>query len=235
MRRRQNAAACCAAAARARARASGRCSKAANTRPAPLPRPQESAEIARHQAAVKQVVAAAETEADPLRHFAPFARFNRNGLDATIAAFSAATLPPPLADWTLALCRGNMQQLYEGVWGWSDKKKQRQLAEVRAAPGGAHGTRMGPAWPCTGRAWPLLRLAWERACRRAAVCGSWVLLARQPRAVGHPLARCSYLLPRLAQTLSACMHADPLQESSRFLVATHKPVTCNTLPHLTNA
>jgi hypothetical protein len=103
-----------------------------------------SAEIARHEAAVKQVVNAAARDADPLRHFAAFAAFNRNGLDARLQAFAAEGMPEPLTEWALGLCRANMQQLYEAVWGWSDKKKRRQLIEV--GPGGS--VCMPSLWGC---------------------------------------------------------------------------------------
>ncbi|GBF99272.1 hypothetical protein Rsub_12032 [Raphidocelis subcapitata] len=92
-------------------------------------RKEVTAELARHEAALKQLVRAAEADADPLRSFAPFVAYSRNGLDACIRAFTGEGLPAPLAAWALALCRGNMQEMYEAVWGWSDKKKQRQLED----------------------------------------------------------------------------------------------------------
>lgn len=114
-----------------------------------------SAEIARYQAAVKAVVAAAEADAAPLAAFAPFVRYERGSLSAAIAAFSSATLPPPLAEWALGLCRANMRELYDGVWGWSDKKKKRQLEHVswrdkreRSGGGAAETTQRArsPGW-----------------------------------------------------------------------------------------
>lgn len=125
-------------------------------------RKEVAAAIAHHEQAVKGAVRAAEAEADPLRHFGPFAAFARNGLDASIRAVAAPGAPAALTDWALGLCRGNMQQLYEGVWGWSDKKKRRQLIDeasrflvaygaapvaAAAAEGGGDGAAAAAAEP----------------------------------------------------------------------------------------
>jgi hypothetical protein len=99
--------------------------------------PQAAAELARHEQGLKALVRTAEAETDPLRSFAPFTTFSRNGLDASIRALAASDMPVPLTDWALGLCQSNMQQLYEAVWGWSDKKKRRQLVDVR--PGARAG------------------------------------------------------------------------------------------------
>lgn len=93
--------------------------------------PQAAAQLAKQEQALQQLVRDAERDADPLRNFSAFCSFNRNDLQARVEAWAAGALPPALAEWALALCRSNMQDIYEGVWGWSDKKKRRQLAHVR--------------------------------------------------------------------------------------------------------
>lgn len=88
------------------------------------------AERAQHDQALKELVQNAERDQEPLRHFPAFCTFNRNGLEARIQAQSVGQMSAQIAEWALDLCRTNMQQMYEGVWGWSDKKKRRQLTHV---------------------------------------------------------------------------------------------------------
>lgn len=45
---------------------------------------------------------------------------------------SAAALPPRVADWAFALCKANMQALYDTAWGWDDAEKRAELAAAEA-------------------------------------------------------------------------------------------------------
>ena len=45
---------------------------------------------------------------------------------------AAAALPPGIADWAFALCKANMQALYDTAWGWDDAEKRAELAAAEA-------------------------------------------------------------------------------------------------------
>jgi hypothetical protein len=69
---------------------------------------------------------------DLLADYPAFRRYDRNGLAAELVSCAAAALPPAVADWAFALCKANMQALYDTAWGWDDAKKRAELAAAEA-------------------------------------------------------------------------------------------------------
>ena len=65
-----------------------------------------------------------------LAAFAPFAKYDRAGLDLTIEFGAPSTIAPDDMDWMLRRTKTNMEELYiSGGWGWNDADKRRELTE----------------------------------------------------------------------------------------------------------
>lgn len=73
---------------------------------------------------------------DVMQALAPFAKFDRNGLDLEIA-FAApghSSWTPELAHWLFETTKTNMEALYNAApdWGWKDAKKKFELNDADA-------------------------------------------------------------------------------------------------------
>jgi len=73
-----------------------------------------------------------------VEEFAPFAKFNRNGLDLEIKQYARGSgetsqVPKDIMNYCVNLTETNMQQLYEDAgWGWNQLKKRRELEDEEA-------------------------------------------------------------------------------------------------------
>ena len=62
-----------------------------------------------------------------LASFPSFQNYNRNGLQLSIRCKRAQDLTADEQQWVYDLCKLNMEELYQPVWGWNPKSKQQQL------------------------------------------------------------------------------------------------------------
>ena len=69
---------------------------------------------------------------DLLAAYPAFRRYERNGLEAELVSCAAGALPAGAAPWAFALCKANMQALYDTAWGWNDETKRAELAADEA-------------------------------------------------------------------------------------------------------
>ena len=69
---------------------------------------------------------------DLLAAYPAFRRYERNGLDAELVSCAAGALPPGVAPWAFALCKANMQALYDTAWGWNDETKRAEMTADEA-------------------------------------------------------------------------------------------------------
>ena len=69
---------------------------------------------------------------DLLAAYSAFRQYIRNGLEAELVSCAAGALPAGVAAWAFALCKVNMQALYDTAWGWNDETKRAELAADEA-------------------------------------------------------------------------------------------------------
>jgi len=75
-----------------------------------------------------------KTPRNVLNDFLPFKAFSHAEFAAAIEFYAADSLPPPLLKQCFDLLKLNMQTMYEACegWGWSDKKKMKELQSPEA-------------------------------------------------------------------------------------------------------
>ncbi|GMH40092.1 hypothetical protein BSKO_07996 [Bryopsis sp. KO-2023] len=64
---------------------------------------------------------------NPFDNFVPFHHYERNGLNLQLSSCNGDSIEKDILEWCHELCKRNMLQHYEPVWGWSDAKKRKQL------------------------------------------------------------------------------------------------------------
>jgi len=64
---------------------------------------------------------------DLMSLYPAFQKYERNGVSAELVSSNSQNLSAETLQWAYALCKKNMQEMYEAAWGWSDKKKVREL------------------------------------------------------------------------------------------------------------
>eukprot|EP01118_Nematostelium_gracile_P000005 TRINITY_DN10002_c0_g1_i1.p1 TRINITY_DN10002_c0_g1~~TRINITY_DN10002_c0_g1_i1.p1 ORF type:complete len:225 (-),score=69.13 TRINITY_DN10002_c0_g1_i1:15-689(-) len=80
----------------------------------------------------RDLLARAKAVQDVFVDFAPFRKFDRNGLDLVLEYRTEIVSDPKLLDWTFNLLKENMAEIYDKVGftgGWNDKKEKRILRE----------------------------------------------------------------------------------------------------------
>lgn len=85
---------------------------------------------------------------DPLRDLpGSLVRHEGGGHAYTVRAFRACSIPHGVLEWCFQLCKRNMRELYESVWGWKDDSKRKQLEAVRPLPHGPRPARVRQSAP----------------------------------------------------------------------------------------
>lgn len=69
---------------------------------------------------------------DLLKDYPAFQQYSRNGLDLCLEYYWADNLPQDVQDWAFALCKTNMEDIYNTAWGWKDDTKREELAASEA-------------------------------------------------------------------------------------------------------
>lgn len=69
---------------------------------------------------------------DLLAEYPAFQQYRRNGLDLDFQYYLADSLPQNVQDWAFALCKSNMEAIYNTSWGWSDTDKREELTAPEA-------------------------------------------------------------------------------------------------------
>ena len=69
---------------------------------------------------------------DLLKDYAAFRRYARNGLELELRFHWGQDLPSTELQWAFALCKANMETIYETSWGWSDADKREELTALKA-------------------------------------------------------------------------------------------------------
>lgn len=69
---------------------------------------------------------------DLLKDYPAFQQYSRNGLELDLQFQKAEKLPENVLDWAFALCKSNMEEIYNGAWGWNDDTKREELSASEA-------------------------------------------------------------------------------------------------------
>ena len=69
---------------------------------------------------------------DLLKDYQPFQQYLRNGLELDLQFQKASKLPENVLDWAFTLCKSNMEDFYNGAWGWNDTTKREELSAPEA-------------------------------------------------------------------------------------------------------
>ena len=69
---------------------------------------------------------------DLLKDYPAFQQYSRNGLELELQFQKAERLPENVLDWAFTLCKSNMEEFYNGAWGWSDATKREELSASEA-------------------------------------------------------------------------------------------------------
>ena len=67
-----------------------------------------------------------------LKDYPAFQQYSRNGLDLELHFHKAEELPENVLDWAFTLCKSNMEDFYNGAWGWNDGTKREELGASEA-------------------------------------------------------------------------------------------------------
>ncbi len=65
---------------------------------------------------------------DLLKDYPAFQQYSRNGLELELHFQKAERLPENVLDWAFTLCKSNMEEFYNGAWGWNDTTKREELS-----------------------------------------------------------------------------------------------------------
>eukprot|EP01114_Cavostelium_apophysatum_P009050 TRINITY_DN22128_c0_g1_i1.p1 TRINITY_DN22128_c0_g1~~TRINITY_DN22128_c0_g1_i1.p1 ORF type:complete len:225 (-),score=46.78 TRINITY_DN22128_c0_g1_i1:31-705(-) len=80
----------------------------------------------------KKIIKTANEVGDVLESFAAFKKFDRNGIDVILEYFPIQKLSDELFEWIFSLFCTNMKSIYEGSWGWDERKKREEMREEDA-------------------------------------------------------------------------------------------------------
>ena len=69
---------------------------------------------------------------DLLKDYPAFQQYSRNGLELELQFQKAEKLPENVLDWAFTLCKSNMEEIYNGAWGWNDNTKREELSASEA-------------------------------------------------------------------------------------------------------
>ncbi|KAH0792511.1 N-alpha-acetyltransferase 40 [Histomonas meleagridis] len=78
----------------------------------------------------RQLIKDCEQIEDLLTLVPMFKEFNKNGINAEIAAFNK--FPEGILEWALKLIETNMKTIYENTWGWNPDSKEGELIHESA-------------------------------------------------------------------------------------------------------
>ncbi|KAK9844129.1 hypothetical protein WJX81_005351 [Elliptochloris bilobata] len=92
----------------------------------------ETEKLRQERQAVLDLLNKANAAPDLMAAYPAFRRYDRNGLAAALVSCGVGGLPPGDAPWAFALCKANMQALYDTAWGWDDASKRDELAATEA-------------------------------------------------------------------------------------------------------